>query len=338
MFARRPALPVLPEKVARPLRQTSAALGTGYLRLGKTHLQRMLVLSAVLHGLILIVRFVPDDMLKRWDKEALLVVLVNASGDEAPSEAQALANATLRGGGESDTGMVKSSLVNMGATQDGDELTFLQKQVSILEKEQASLLAMLKGQSNTQAPSGTSHSFNPKAGTAAAQTNSAPLMREIAALDKNIEDYNKRPKRKFISPATREAAFATYFALWSDRTERLGTEFYPDAARGKSAAVMVTVSVRKDGSIEDLILEKSSGDKAIDQGALRLLKRLAPYPAFKDALRQSVDVLDITTKLIFTPAGDLTAQMMTAPNAVTSNSPAVPPTTPTPVQAGLTKP
>jgi periplasmic protein TonB len=274
----------------------------------------MLVLSVVLHALVLVVRFVPDDILKRWDKEALLVVLVNSSGDEAPSEAQALANATLRGGGESDAGMVKSPLINMGAVQDGDDLTFLQKQVSILEKEQASLLAMLKGQSNTQAPSGTAQQFNPKTGTAA-QTNSAPLMREIAALDKNIEDYNKRPKRKFISPATREAAFATYFALWSDRTERLGTEFYPEAARGKFAEVTVTVSVRKDGSIEDLILEKSSGDKAIDRGALRLLKRLAPYPAFKGALRQSVDVLDITTKLIFTPAGELTAQMMTAPGA-----------------------
>jgi periplasmic protein TonB len=317
MFARRPTLPALPEKIAQPLRKTSAAMGTGYLRLGKTHLQRMLVLSVVLHALVLVVRFVPDDILKRWDKEALLVVLVNSSGDEAPSEAQALANATLRGGGESDAGMVKSPLINMGAVQDGDDLTFLQKQVSILEKEQASLLAMLKGQSNTQAPSGTAQQFNPKTGTAA-QTNSAPLMREIAALDKNIEDYNKRPKRKFISPATREAAFATYFALWSDRTERLGTEFYPEAARGKFAEVTVTVSVRKDGSIEDLILEKSSGDKAIDRGALRLLKRLAPYPAFKGALRQSVDVLDITTKLIFTPAGELTAQMMTAPSAPTS--------------------
>jgi periplasmic protein TonB len=317
MFARRPALPALPEKIAQPLRKTSAAMGTGYLRLGKTHLQRMLVLSVVLHALVLVVRFVPDDILKRWDKEALLVVLVNSSGDEAPSEAQALANATLRGGGASDAGMVKSPLINMAATQDGDDLTFLQKQVSILEKEQASLLAMLKGQSNTQAPSGTAQQFNPKTGTAA-QTNSAPLMREIAALDKNIEDYNKRPKRKFISPATREADFATYFALWSDRTERLGTEFYPEAARGKFAEVTVTVSVRKDGSIEDLILEKSSGDKAIDRGALRLLKRLAPYPAFKGALRQSVDVLDITTKLIFTPAGELTAQMMTAPSAPTS--------------------
>jgi protein TonB len=318
MSSRRPALPALPEKIAQPLRKTSAAMGTGYLRLGKTHLQRMLVLSVALHALVLVVRFVPDDILKRWDKEALLVVLVNSSGDEAPSEAQALANATLRGGGESDAGMVKSPLINMGAIQDGDDLTFLQKQVSILEKEQASLLAMLKGQSNTQAPSGTAQQFNPNTGTAA-QSNSAPLMREIAALDKSVEDYNKRPKRKFISPATREAAFATYFALWSDRTERLGTEFYPEAARGKFAEVTVTVSVLKDGSINDLILEKSSGDKAIDRGALRLLKRLAPYPKFKGALRQSVDVLDITTKLIFTPAGDLTAQMMTAPGASTSS-------------------
>ncbi len=292
-------------------------LGTGYLRLGKTHLQRMLVLSALIHGLVLVVRFVPEEVIKRWDKQALLVVLVNSSSEETPSQAQALANANLLGGGDDDSGIVKSPLPNMGAVQDGDELSFLQKQVMSLEKEQAALLSMLKGKSPIYAPSGSSQAFNPLSGTAALAS-TTPLMREVAALDKQVQDYNKRPKRKFISPATREAVFANYFAQWSDRTERLGTEYYPEAARGKSAEVMVTVSVRSDGSIEDIVLEKTSGNKAIDRGALNLLKRLAPYPAFKDALKQQVDVLDITTKLVFTPADTFTAETMIAP-APTSN-------------------
>ena len=268
----------------------------------------MLMISALVHAAVLVVKFVPDDMLKRWDKEALMVVLVNSEGDTAASQAQALANANLMGGGESDAGLVKSPLPNMQATQDGDDLSFLQKQVSILEIQQSSLLSALKGIASIQMTSGASQKINPLEGTDV-DSKSTPMMREIAALDKQVQDYNSRPKRKHISPATREAAFAAYYALWSDRTERLGTEFYPESARGKFAEVMVTVSVRSDGSIEEITLEQSSGNKAIDRGALRLLKRLAPYPRFKGALKQSVDVLDITTKLVFTPAGVLSAEM-----------------------------
>ncbi len=307
--------PAMPAKLDRQLSQASDVLSTGYFKLGKTHLQRMLVLSALVHVIVLAVRFVPDDLLKRWDKEALMVVLVNSESNTPASQAQALANANLIGGGEGDSGIVKSPMPNMGATQDGDELTFLQKQRSVLELQQASLLSALKGITDFQAPSGTAHKPNPLDG-AATDSTASPMMREIAALDKQVQDYNARPKRKQISPATREAAFAAYFALWSDRTERLGTEFYPESAKGKFAEVMVTVSVRSDGSIEDITLEKSSGNKAIDRGALRLLKRLAPYPPFKGALKQSVDVLDITTKLVFTPAGGFSAETQATAAAV----------------------
>ncbi len=306
--------PALPPQIDRNLNQVGTLLGTGYLKLGKTHLQRMLVVSALVHVIVLVVRFVPDEVLKRWDKEALMVVLVNAVGDAPATKAQALANANLRGGGEADTGIVSSPLPNTGTTQDGDELTFLQKQVSMLEKQQATLLAAIKGKSDVQAVSGTAQSYNPDAGKAS-DANRTPMMREIAALDKQVQDYNARPKRKQISPATREANFAVYYALWSDRTERLGTEYYPEAAKGKSAEVMVTVSVRSDGSIENIVLEQSSGSRAIDQGALRLLKRLAPYPKFNRSLSQTVDVLDITTRLVFTPGGTFTAEMQATTDA-----------------------
>ncbi len=284
---------------------------TAYLKLGKTDLQRMLVMSAVLHAAVLIVRFVPDEFAKHWEKESLQVVLVNAASEEAPSDAQALANANLRGGGEADDGMVKSPLPNLDAVQDGESLEELQKQVKNLEAIQSSLLSALKGKAETSAVSGTSQQYNPEQGRTSDNAETQ-LKREIAALDKQVQDYNKRPKRVQISPATREAAFAAYYALWSDHTERLGTEYYPEAARGKYAEIVVTVSVHADGSLDDLVVERSSGNKAIDAGAIRLLRRLAPYPRFKSNLKSKVDVLDITTKLVFTPANTITTEMQSA--------------------------
>jgi periplasmic protein TonB len=337
----------LPAAAQQRLNRLTQRMGTGYLKLGKTHLQRMLVLSAAVHALVIVVRFVPDDALRRWDKEALMVVLVNAQGDTPASQAQALANANLLGGGDADSGMVQSPLPNMGAVQDGDELAVLQKQVTVLEREQASLIAALKGSTDLKAPTGNALKFNPKAGTSS-DTANAPLMREVAALDKQIQDYSSRPKRKFLSPATREVGFAAYYALWSDRTERLGTEYYPEAARGKSAQVLVTVSVRSDGSLDEIIIHNGgSGNKAIDRGAMLLLKKLAPYPKFSPSLKAQVDILDITTRLIFTPAGTLTAQMMASPTAPAAGGPtaaqppappAAAPTTPAPTQARPARP
>jgi periplasmic protein TonB len=293
-------------------RRLKSILVKAYLKLGKTDLQRMLVLSTCLHVLVLAVKFVPEQLDKIWENEALQVVLVNTIGDTAPNNAQALANANLLGGGEADDGMVTSPLPNMEAVQDGESLEELQKQVKNLEAVQSSLLSILKGKADINAPSGTAQEYNPEQGKANNST-TAQIKREIAALDKEIQDYNKRPKRAQLSIATREASFATYYALWSDRTERLGTEYYVEAARGKSAEVIVTVSVRADGSLEGLVLERSSGNKAIDNGTLNLLKRLAPYPRFKGTLKDNVDVLDITTKLVFTPANTLTTVMKSAP-------------------------
>jgi periplasmic protein TonB len=286
------------------------AMRNTYFKLGKTDLQRMLVMSATIHAVVLIVRFAPDELAKHWEKESLQVVLVNSAGDEAPSDAQALANANLRGGGEADEGLVKSPLPNLDAVEDGESLESLQKQVKNLEAVQSSLLSALKGKADTTAVSGTSQQYNPEQGqtTDNAETQ---LKRKIAAVDKEVQDYNKRPKRVQISPATREAAFATYYALWSDHTERLGTDYYPEAARGKHAEIVVTVSVHSNGSLDALVVERSSGNRAIDSDALRLLRRLAPYPRFKGHLQGKADILDITTKLVFTPANILTAEMHT---------------------------
>lgn len=286
---------------------------TFYMQLDNTDLQRMLILSICIHAILLMVRFVPKELEKSWDKEALQVVLVNTIGDTVPNKAQAIANANLLGSGNAESGMVKSPLPNMDAIQDGESLEDLQAQVKNLEAVQTNLLSMLKGKIAHHADSGTSQEYNPEQGLAN-QTNTLQIKRQIAALDKEIQDYNKRPKRAQLSIATREADFASYYAIWSDRTERLGTEHYVDAARGKLAEVIVTVSVRSDGSLEGLVLERSSGDKAIDKGTLRLLKRLAPYPKFQGTLKAKVDILDITTKLIFTPANTLSTVMESSSN------------------------
>jgi protein TonB len=222
-------------------------------------------------------------------------------------KAQALAQSTLAGGGEANEGMVKSPLPDSGETGDGDALVAAQRQVQVLEQEQAALLAALKSPSTPITALGTNRNFNPTPGTAQ-DTTSEAFMRQVAALDKQVQDYNSRPRRKQLSPATKEAAFAAYYSQWSERLEKLGTENYPEKARGKSGEVVVTVSIKPNGRLVSAEVMRSSGDRDLDRAALRLLQQLAPYQPFWGELKDRVDILDITTRLIFTPGQTLRAE------------------------------
>lgn len=274
-------------------------------------LRKTLLISGVVHLILVGLHIIPNDAFKTWDKEALEVVLVNAHSDANPNEVNAavIAQNTLRGGGEADNDLVKSPLPHMAQTSDGDALIAAQRQVQMLERQQAELMATLKSQLQVNTQIGTNRSFNPKPGTAQDNTADA-FMRQIAVLDKNVNDYNSRPKRKQISPATKEAIYATYYAQWSERLERLGTENYPARAKGRSGEVVVTVSIRPNGKLNGIEVVHISGDKNLGIAAIQLLQQLAPYQQFPKNLSERLDILDITTRLIFTPAQKITAETL----------------------------
>ena len=300
--------PFLPVPTANELRALPAACAA-HLRAANPTLRDMLAWSFAVHAVVIGIRFIPEDHFNQWDKQAMQVVLVNAASDANPKDvtAQALAQSTLAGGGEADEGMVKSPLPDSGDTRNGDALVAAQRQVQMLEQEQAALLAALKSPAPALTTLGTNRNFNPSPGTAQDNTTEA-FMRQIAALDKQVQDYNARPRRKQLSPATKEAAFAAYYAQWSERLEKQGTENYPEKARGKAGEVVVTVSIKPNGKLASAEVMRSSGDRDLDRAALRLLQQLAPYEPFWGELKARVDILDITTRLIFTPGQALRAE------------------------------
>lgn len=305
--------PFLPIPSANEIRELPAVCKSVW-RSANPKLRTMLAWSMGIHALVIALRFIPEDTFGQWDKQAMQVVLVNAPSDANPADvtAQALAQSTLAGGGQADDGMVQSPLPNAGETRDGDALIAAQRQVQVLEREQAALLAALKSSLPAAVTSGTHRNFNPTPGMAQDNTAEA-FMRQVAVLDKQVQDYNSRPRRKQLSPATKQAAFAAYYAQWSERLEKLGTENYPEAARGKSGEVVVTVSIKPNGTLLAVEVTRSSGDRALDRAALRLLQLLAPYQPFWGELKAQVDVLDITTRLIFTPAQALRAETVLPP-------------------------
>ena len=124
---------------------------------------------------------------------------------------------------------------------------------------------------------------------------SLEMARLAAEIERRQELLAKRPKRKFVSASTREYEYAAYLRAWVAKVERVGNLNYPDEARrrGLSGRLVMTVAVRRDGSIEDVLLNRSSGLGVLDQAAQRIVRLAEPFPPLPQTAEQ-VDVLHIT--------------------------------------------
>ena len=269
------------------------------------------VISVLLHGLLLAVRFAaPDPARFKPVDPGLEVILVNAKHDRKPVKAEALAQANLDGGGNADAGRAKSPLPNLKKTEDGDNIKAARRRVAELEQQQK-VLAQNAKQTRTTAPKTTpQESPNPTPPTPAApddNENSRALARAEAEINRQIEDYNKRPRKTQITPSTREVGYAMYYSQLQKRIENIGTLNFPQQ-NGKKlyGELVIYIPVFQDGTIYDKEggprVERPSGNPALDEAALRIVRRAAPFGRFPENMRTTGrdDVWEIITRFKFT--------------------------------------
>ncbi len=132
------------------------------------------------------------------------------------------------------------------------------------------------------------------------------MARLAAEIHLRSQQYAKRPKRKFVSASTREYAWAHYLRSWVDRVERVGNLNYPDEARRRriGGLVVISVAVRRDGSVEAARIVQSSNIPMLDNAALRIIKLSEPFTPLPKT-RDDPDVLHITRTWQFMPGGTL---------------------------------
>lgn len=132
------------------------------------------------------------------------------------------------------------------------------------------------------------------------------MARLAAEIHLRSERYAKRPKRKFVSASTQEYAWAGYLRAWVDRVERVGNLNFPDEARrrGLSGQLVISIAIRRDGSVERADVIQSSGIKLLDDAALRIAKLAEPYPPLPRT-EDNIDVLHVTRTWQFLRGGEL---------------------------------
>ncbi len=277
-------------------------------------MQVALVVSLAFHAFAVIgLGFkVPDARGFDAPHNVLDVVLVNAKSATRPVKADALAQANLDGGGNTDQKRRAATPfppVNQRETE--PELRQAQNRVQQLEREAAQLMTALKSKAAV-APADPSVEKGDKGDRTAQELieKSLEIQRLEAQIRRDHQAYQERPRKTFIGARTAEYRFAAYVDNWRLRIERVGNLNYPDEARQQKlyGALQVTVGIRADGSVESAEVTRSSRHKVLDQAALRIVRLAAPFDRFPDAIRADTDILYITRTWTFARGDQLTAQ------------------------------
>lgn len=273
-------------------------------------LSAALGISLAVHAVLLAIHFdLPNKLLDAKD-QMLEVILVNAKSAKKPLDAQARAQVNLEGGGNTDENrIVKTPLPATQATRQGSELVEAQKKVAEMEALQKQLLTQLKSRDKVQS---TEHKREqtpaPSPVTGSDLAVSAMAMARLQGqIDRQTEEYNKRPRKKYIGARATEYRFAQYEEDWRQKIERVGNLNYPEAAKGKAYGTLVlTVEIKSDGTIASITIDRPSGKKVLDDAARRIVQMAAPFPVFPPNLSDT-DIIGITRTWSFTSEDRLQA-------------------------------
>ena len=260
-----------------------------------------LALSVGLHAALLTVRFVdPEGFNRFFEDTPLEVILVNARSDDKPLHAQAIAQASLAGGGEADKGRATSPLPVAAQLEVGDAPADAHRRIDRLQQEQQQLLAQIRREvAALPPPDPQRDDGDPQ--HADREERRRQLLRLLAEIEKRINEENARPKKRYISPATREEVYAIYYDALRRRIETRGTRDFPEY-RGRKLYGELTMNVTVDnrGRVVEAEVVRGSGQRLLDQRALAIVRAAAPFGDFSPAMRKQADQIVITSRFRFT--------------------------------------
>ena len=284
-----------------------------------TPLTVAIVLSVLAHAALLAVRFAAPDSFKFQPADpGLEVVLVNAKHDKKPLKADALAQANLDGGGNADSGRAKSPLPDLRRNEEGDSVKASKRRIAELEQQQQKMLAQIKRETPIRV---TTANDNHKPDPTPADgrdifDQSKAIARRAAEISQEIDDQNKRPRKTYITPSTQAVGYAMYYKAMQKRIENIGTLNFPQQDGKKLyGELIIYIPVFHDGTIYHkeggARIEKSSGIAALDNAALRIVERAAPFGRFPANMLSTDkdDLWIVVTRFKFTREQALEAEL-----------------------------
>jgi len=265
-------------------------------------LQLALGASIAVHASLLTVRFVDPERFNRvFQDTPLEVILVNARTNDKPEKAAALAQANMAGGGDLDTGRATSPLPASPLVSVGDSM---EQQTSsntqTLLEQQHIMLAQVRNQlAALRPPEMRKPGDTPE--QVMREEKRRRLIKQLAEIERRINEENARPKKRYVSPATREVPYAVYYDTMRRLIEDMGTTNFPVVGGKKLyGELTMLITVNHDGSVLSTEVVDGSGKAVLDRRAEQIARSAGPFGAFSDEMRRDADQLVLVSRFKFT--------------------------------------
>ena len=275
-----------------------------------TALQVALGLSLAVHAGILTLRFVDPQAFERVLTDTPLeVILVNARSNEAPVTAQAIAQANLAGGGEAAQGRATSPLAASAEVRLGDTAEDARQRIDQMLQEQMQLLTQMRREAALMPPDSGADQGTPE--QRAERERRRQMIKQLAEIEKRINEENARPRKRYVSPATSEAVYAVYYDAMRRKIEDRGTRDFPEV-QGRKLYGELTMNVTVDarGRVVEAEVVRPSQSRLLDQRAIAIVRSAAPFGAFTGAMRRETDQIVVTSRFRFTREDGFEAQTL----------------------------
>ncbi len=276
-----------------------------------TPLQLALLFSLLLHVLLLSIQLAtPGSTARRWVEDRLDVILVNARDEQAPAQAQALAQASLRGGGDGATGeRAQSPLLPSEVLSVGDAAIETHRRLEALQLQQQQLLAGLRRDLARLPPPDAAQEAATPEGRELAERRRL-LLQQMAELERRVNEHNAPPRQRYISPATTEVVYARYYDRLRRRIEARGTADFPSqAGRKLYGQLTMNISVDAQGRVVATDIIEPSGTPGLDRRAVAIVRAASPFGPFSKAMRAEAEVLVMSARFSFDREHGVSAEL-----------------------------
>lgn len=265
-------------------------------------LQMALGVSIAVHAALLTVRFVDPEAFNRvFEDTPLEVILVNAKTQDKPDKVRAIAQANMAGGGNLDAGRATSPMPRAQISTQGDVSDVdRERQLREMQEQQQVLLSRVKTVMAAMPPTNPMQKkLSPE--EVQREEKRRQLIDLLAEIERRIQMENERPKKHYISPATREAVYAIYYDHLRRAIEDKGTVDFPEANGQKLyGELTMIVTVNHDGRVINTEVVQSSGKRLLDRRAQAIARSAGPFGAFNSEMRHQADQIAVVSRFKFT--------------------------------------
>ncbi len=264
-------------------------------RLGLT-----LFLAAAIHGVVILGVSFQAELETLRSPPSLDVILVQTRTEELPDEVDYLAQVSQDGGGSAEDRVRPTTPFSAPERNDAFGVAPLRVEPASPERQarkvQDVLTARYSDHDIQRADEVTTESEVQRNRSPENLERALEIARLTAEIDRDVEAYAKRPRKKFVHARTREAAAAAYMHEWVRDVERVGNLNYPGQAtrRKLNGSLVLVVGIHANGALADVIMRNSSGHQVLDDAAKRIVRLASPFRPFPANLKKDTDILYIT--------------------------------------------